>query len=380
MAKHRVISSLHLLRVSMQLALLFLLTAVASAQRSETTPEYQGKVYTEISIDNNGIILIDSANNEIMVPVGLGFDEEMRRGPRPPDPVVEFNPDDYPRKIQSIRRIGRSVIIDEDEHVYGDVAVVGGDATIKGLVEGSVSAPAGRVRVTGTGVVIGSIVANEVVEESGSRVYGTVAELRLPGRVPEATSKNGAGAVIGGTIYLAVLFLLTFAAGMLFPAATDRLKRLFTENFIKAFLVGILVWLLMLPVFVLLAITIIGAPIAAIGMPLAMLAAALLGGAAFCLFVSDFISSVDHSGSRARNLVVGFALVQIPAVGMFLGIAIDATALIVICAVMFGLLTLLVTTLSFGGVVLTRFGTRDHPGEKVSITVEVAESTTVRPS
>ena len=358
---------------------LVLTTGVLGQDR---TPNYRGKVYKEIRIDNQGIILVDSAGNEVMVPLGTTGSDEGISPPIPPEiPTdADFNPDDYPVKISSIRKIGQSITIEADEHVLGEVVTVGGDATIRGLVEGSVTAT-GTVRVVRGGIVLGNIIGNEVIEEQGSQVFGHVTEQNMSTPdlgeewIKRKNEDASAFAIVGVSV-LSCLFLFTLAIAMLFKRPTDRIKALYTQNILKTLMVGFLAWILFQPVFILLCITIVGIPIAVLGMPLAMIAAAFLGGAAFSLFLADFVKQRNGAvvESRFKKLVVGFAIGQVPSVGFFLGLIIDSEALAVICGIAALLLTLLVTTLGFGGAILTRFGSRDYRNEKLTVSVVVTDT------
>jgi hypothetical protein len=356
----------------------------AGLQAQDRRPDYRGKVYTEIRIDNQGVILVDSTGNETMVPLGSAGGDEGILPPSPPVAPTEFdyNPDDYPVKISSIRKIGQSVTIEADEHVLGEVVTVGGSATIKGLVDGSVTAT-GTVRVARGGIVLGNIIANEVVEEQGSQVFGQISEQNMSLPDPsekwrEHRSDESADSAIAGIVILSLLLVFTFGIAMLFRKPTDRIKHLYSVNILKTLLVGFLAWILFLPVFILLCITIIGIPIAVLGLPLAMLASAFLGGAAFALFVADFVRprNGDVEESRPKKILVGFAIAQVPSAGFFLGLTVNSEPIAIICGIVALLLTLLVVTLGFGGAILTRFGTRDYRNEKLTVSVIVAENPT----
>lgn len=359
----------------------------AIALGQDRQPEYRGKVYVEIRIDNEGIILVDSAGNEVMVPAGTGRDDEGIAVPVPPIPpaAAEINTADFPVKISSIRKIGQSVTIEADEHVLGEVVTVGGNATIKGLVEGSVTAT-GTVRIARGGIVMGNVIANEIIEEQGSQVFGHVTEQNMSIPDPSETwrdrdREDTSAAGIAGIVILSMLFIFTFAIAMIFRKPTDRIKAVYSQNILKTLLVGSLAWILVLPVFLLLCITIVGIPIAVLGLPLAMLAAAFLGGAAFALFLSDFVKA--HNGEieegRAKKVVVGFAIGQVPSVGFFLGLVMDSEPISVIFGIIALLLTLLVVTLGLGGSILTRFGSRDYRNEKVRVSVIISDSGTEQP-
>lgn len=354
-------------------------TAILAQDRQ---PDYRGKVYTEIRIDNDGIILVDSTGNEVMVPAGTGRDEDGIPTPLAPIPpaAADINTADFPVKISSIRKIGQSVVVEADEHVLGEIVAVGGNATIRGLVEGSITAT-GTVRVARGGIVMGNILGNEVIEEQGSQVFGHVTEQNLSIPDPSETwrdrdREDTSAAAVAGVTIITLLFIFTFAIAMIFRKPTDRVKAVYTQNILKTLLVGSLAWILVLPVFLLLCITIVGIPIAVLGIPLGMLAAAFLGGAAFALFLSDFVK--PHNGEveegRAKKVVVGFAIGQVPSVGFFLGLAMDSEPVSVIFGIVALLLTLLVVTLGFGGAILTRFGSRDYRNEKVRVSVIISDT------
>lgn len=359
----------------------------ATVLGQDRQPDYRGKVFNEIRIDNEGIILVDSAGNEIMVPAGTGRDENGILAPTPPIPpaAAEINTADFPIKISSIRKIGQSVIVEPDEHVLGEIVAVGGNATIRGLVEGSITAT-GTVRVVRGGIVMGDIIGREVIEEQGSQVFGHVTEQNLS--IPDPSEKwrerdreDTSGAAVAGIVILSLLFIFTFAIAMIFRKPTDRVKAVYSQNILKTLLVGSLAWILVLPVFLLLCITIVGIPIAVLGIPLGMLAAAFLGGAAFALFLSDFVkaNNGEIEEGRAKKVIVGFAIGQVPSVGFFLGLVMNSEPVSVIFGIVALLLTLLVVTLGFGGAILTRFGSRDYRNEKVRVSVIISDNATEQP-
>jgi hypothetical protein len=267
--------------------------------------------------------------------------------------------------------------VEREDDVYGSVTAIGGDVTVRGLVQGNITST-GTVRLESTAIVIGDVVARDVIRSSSARVLGRITQQsafpgpEAPWAVPE---HDPTAAFVTGLVYLSLLLIFTFAVAMLFPRATDRVKELYNRNILKTLLLGFIAWLLMLPIYILLLITIIGIPVAILGMPLAVLAASLLGGAAFTMFVSDFLKSGTNGKreSRASKVLMGFIVVQIPTVGFFLGLMVNSEALAIIGGIMAGLLTLLVITLGFGGAILTRFGTREYRDSKVTFKVEVVD-------
>jgi len=349
-------------------------TAVFS---QEDSPDYRGKTYVEIRIDDDGVILVDSSGTETLVPLGNTRDDGSFEDENGLPRDFNVDPDKFPKKRKTINSIGKSVIVESDEHVYGSVTALGGDVTIRGLVEGDVTST-GRVRLESDAVVVGNVVGKSVQRSSGSKVGGRVTETDLvPGaEVPwESSNNDPTAAFIVCIVYMTVLLLFTFVTAMLFPKATDRVKVLYGRNILKTLLFGFIVWLLILPVYILLLITIIGIPVAVLGMPLAVLASAFLGGAAFSLFVSDLLKTGANGKkeSRAANVLIGFVVVQIPTLGFFIGLMVASEALSIVSGIVAGLLNLLVITLGFGGSVLTRFGTRDYHDGRVTFKVEVVD-------
>ncbi len=358
------------------IACLLLASMTVAPVSAQVDPsDYRGNVYVEIRIDDNGIILIDSTGTETMVPLGSTRDDGSAEDLRSRAIDLQINPDDYPNKRSRINAIGKSVVVEEDEHVYGSVTALGGNVTIRGLVEGDVTAT-GVVRLEDNAIVIGDISAPDVIRAPTARVVGRISRDRIfsgPEGPWDAPEHDPTAAFVVCIVYLSILLVFTFITAMLFPKATDRVKVLYHRNILKTLLVGFIVWLLALPVFVLLLITIVGIPVAVPGMPIAMLAASFLGGAAFCLFVSDLLKTGNNgkSESRGMKILMGFIVVQIPTVGFFLGLMVNSEALSIVSGILAGLLNLLVITLGFGGTVLTRFGTRDYLDQKVTIKVEV---------
>jgi len=94
--------------------------------------------------------------------------------------------------------------------------------------------------------------------------------------------------------------------------------------------------------------------------------------------LSDFVKA--HNGEveegRAKKIVVGFAIGQVPSVGFFLGLVMNSEPVSVIFGIVALLLTLLVVTLGLGGSILTRFGSRDYRNEKVRVSVIISDSAT----
>jgi hypothetical protein len=334
--------------------------------------EYRGKVFTEIHIDDQGIVLIDSAGNVTKVPLesqgeGGSVEAGVDRGSRDYDFLR-----DCPDVVDKITKIGGSVVVDEDECVAGDVVVIGGNATIRGKVVGNVTAT-GTVRVAATATVRGNVAGRRVITEPGSTVWGGVTETEFPWTEPPSPPASQGSAAVAIFVLLALEFGAVILVSLLLPKPTDRLKQVYKENIFKAMAVGFVAELLFVPVLILLLITIIGIPVAVLGMPLALLAAALLGFTAFCLYISDFVKPKDESREESllMKTMTGFVILEAPIIGQFFFQVINVTLASVLFGIVSVILIFIVFTASLGAALLTRLGTRDYPASRPSMAVRV---------
>ncbi len=350
--------------------LLFGLIVPAYSRDKVSNGDYKGKVYKEIRIDDNGVVLIDSLGNEIHVPTATepGSGGELI----PPLPHVTPEPNlpsgFYTDTLASVTRLGGSVVVDANEFVDGDVVTLG-NATIRGHVNGSVTAT-GRIRIASTGVVEGDVTGSQVTLDQGAQVLGRVSEqhisIPLPtGEWPGVQRGNTAKPLVVGLILLLLQLAIAAAVTYIFPDATDRFRAVYHENIFKALVVGFVFELLLLPLTIVLVITIIGIPIAFVGLPLAIVAAGFLGFAAFCLFFSDYIQRKNIAQqSRFQQLLLGFVILESPWLGVFFGVAIDSQAMWIVFLIVAIILFFIVFTASLGAAILTRFGVR-HFGLKI---------------
>ena len=79
---------------------------------------------------------------------------------------------------EDIVKVGRDIIIGEEEKVTGDVVALWGDVTVKGRVAGSVVAVNGDIYVTSSGYIRkgATSVGGEIKVEPGGRVHGEQVE------------------------------------------------------------------------------------------------------------------------------------------------------------------------------------------------------------
>lgn len=356
------------------LAILLIGLVVPTVARDRIkSDEYKGKVYKEIRVDDRGILLIDTLGNEheVLESGEGGSSGERLSLDEPVSPVptdADVSEGYYTDTIMGINRIGGSVTVSANEYVDGSVVVVG-NATVKGHVRGSVTAT-GKVRISSTGIVDGNVSGSKVIEEPGSQVVGRVLEQRISipfpeGEWPGRSPTNPAEPLTFGLIWLLIHLAIAVGCANIFEKPTERLRAVFHQNIFKALVIGLL-FEIMLPVIgIVLIITIIGIPVAFIALPLGIVAAGFLGFAAFCLFISDYIRSKNATSheSRFQQVLVGFAILQVPVIGFFLGLIIDSEAMAIVFGIVSGMLLLIVFTASLGAAILTRFGTRYYGGK-----------------
>lgn len=364
----------HLLYI---LTVLALLVATAFGANSHDD-DYRGKVFTEIHIDDQGIVLIDSVGDVTKVPLeSHGESGSVETGVGRGSRDIDFLRD-CPDIVDKITKIGGSVVVDEDECVAGDVVVIGGSATIRGKVVGNVTAT-GEVRIAATATVRGNVAGRNVITEPGSTIWGSVTETEFPW-TPEPPSPAGqeSSAAVAIFVLLALQFGAVVLVSLLLPKPTDRLKEVYKENIFKAMAVGFVAELLFLPLFILLLITIIGIPVAILGMPLALLAGALLGFTAFCLYISDFVKPKDESReeSRLMKTMTGFVVLEAPIIGQFFFQVIHVSLASVLFGIVSAILIFIVFTASLGAALLTRLGSRDYPASPPSMAVRVETTST----
>lgn len=193
--------------------------------------------------------------------------------PEPPEPPTPTH-----STTGDIVRFGSDVTIEEDQKVEGDVVSFGGDVEISGHVTGEVQAMGGNLVLRSTARVDGDVVCvgGRLTKEEGARVGGKqVIAGRRGGadKIPwwPVMSMLGAGArmmvhIVGMFIMLGFAWAFVKLAPERTRGALDTISREPGPSFI----IGLLLWALIIPsvialalVIALLCITIIGIPLAA---------------------------------------------------------------------------------------------------------------------
>ena len=253
----------------------------------------------------------------------------------------------------NIVKIGSDVIIEEGTKVR-NVLAIGGQITIDGIVENHVVSIGGSIVLTRTAVVGGSVfsLGGIIVRGRGAEVHGTLTEINtddISETITKALSEEWEGwswifAIVSLSIFLGVL-LVTILTVLLIPKPIRIISSSVKERPFKVTAWGLTGLVLVVPLAVLLAISVIGIVLIPLEMAI-VLFAVLLGFIAVSQLVGRKLFTVlkRHDQSLMRETMWGLIILWligwIPYVGW----------MIKVCAIVLGL----------GGVLLTRFGTNPH--------------------
>ncbi len=238
------------------------------------------------------------------------------------------------------------------------VVVVGGDARIEGRVTEDVVVVLGKVQVGSTAEIDGNFVsvAGTVEVADGARVHGDYVVVG-DATEPASFSPGGQHVVIGtaglagslrrlvpwlvhglalgrpivpwlGWVWLVagVCFFLNLCLNLVFDAPVRSCAATLRTSPFSAFIAGLLVLLLMGPVCVLLAVSVIGLAVIPFFL-CAVVVAGLLGRVGFARWLGMSVvhqENLDDRGESLRSFVIGSALMcilyMIPVLGMMLWI------------------------------------------------------------
>jgi len=253
----------------------------------------------------------------------------------------------------SVVKIGSDLTIEEGTKVH-NVLIVGGQITVEGTVENYVTAIGGSVVLAKTAVVGGNIfcLGGIIVKGKGAEVRGSITEINsndISQAVTKALSEEWEGwswifAVISMSIFLGLL-IITVVTVLLIPKPVRLISAAIMEKPFKVTVWGLGGLVLIVPLAVLLAISVIGIVLIPLEMTI-VLCAALIGFISVSQLVGRKLFTVlkrsDQSMMRESvwGLIILWLIGWIPYVGW----------MVKVCAIVLGL----------GGVLVTRFGTNQH--------------------
>ena len=253
----------------------------------------------------------------------------------------------------NVVKIGSDVTIEEGTKVH-NVLAIGGQVTVDGVVENNIVALGGSVVLTRTAVVRGNVFAlgGIIVRGRGAEVHGNVTEINaddISSAIANALSEEWEGwswifAVVSVAIFLGVL-LLTVITVFLIPKPVRLIASAVRGKPFKATVWGLVGLVLVVPLAVLLAVSVVGIVLIPLEMAI-VLCAVLIGFISVSQLVGQKLFTIlkkqDQSLMRETiwGLIILWLIGWIPYVGW----------MIKVCAIVLGL----------GGVLLTRFGINQH--------------------
>jgi len=234
--------------------------------------------------------------------------------PTPPTPPTPPSPPSRAEaefgKSGDIMRIGSDVRVELDQVVSGDLLVLGGDITVDGHVTGDVVAMGGDVHLGSSGRVDGDVacIGGELTEEPGAAVGGqrvTAGGMRARGHLrpshrPEPFPRlSFAGHIVSSMIWLLIMLGVAWGFTQIAPGRTGAALATLRREPAMSIGTGALVWALIIPSMVALALVVAILCITIIGIPIAL--AALLGYGLFLglLWVWGYVIAVAAVGEWA---------------------------------------------------------------------------------
>jgi MFS family permease len=247
-------------------------------------------------------------------------------------------------------RIGGDVVVDQGTEVK-DAVAVGGSVTVNGKVRDSAVAVGGSV-ILGPHAVIGKDVVSiggAVEQAQGSKIHGDVVELNIPGVssiMPfffEDTSSSWFWTfkIVSLLGFLALAVLLVAVLPKPFNLITNNVQ----QNLGKIILWGILGLVVLIPLAIFLAISVIGIPLIALEVFLVGIAF-LVGYIAVAQLIGDKIGALMKRPALSVIWLTVMGLLALWLIGWvpFLGSLVKAAVIV----------------LGFGGVLATLFTSRNR--------------------
>ena len=248
---------------------------------------------------------------------------------------------------QEIVKLAEDVNITADM-IVDDVVVIGGNAIISGKVNNGVVVVGGSLELKAGSSVAEHVVVvgGEVIKAPTAEVKGKITQIYMPHFIPSLSSiLKGGWMALWATISILVLFgflglaiLLIALIPQHMAAAVDVIQ----SSFLNMLLWGILWMVLIVPIAVLLAISIIGILLIPLEILLAVLAL-IIGYIASAIFIGkNILMSLGKAATHPFvNAIVGILILFLIGFVPVIGQVVKALFLLA----------------GFGAVIVTRFGT-----------------------
>lgn len=267
-----------------------------------------------------------------------------------------------------IIKLGGDVTIEEGQEV-DSVLVIGGQATVSGLVEKNVVVVSGSIILTSQAVVRGDVivVGGVVAKGNGSQVFGDITEINSSNLSAALFSAlrgdwEGWSLIISfiSVCFFAIILMMALLMAFLLPRALLAVTGSIQTHKGKSFLWGFLATLLMVPFFMLLVLSIIGIFLIPLAFTILLLAVIVgfIGAGAFLghLVISRIFRS--HQRSLVKETLVGLVLLWLLGwLPFYIGVGIKFLAI----------------TFGLGGLLLALFDRKAHK------TVPPPDAVTIQP-
>jgi cytoskeletal protein CcmA (bactofilin family) len=288
-------------------------------------------------------------------------------------------------------RFGEKVHVKPDEHINGDVVVIANDLLVEGRVTGDCVAIGGDLRLAPGAIVDGEVVCiggtltlsdSAQVEMSATSVWGDLEKSDSATVGGEVSVIGGPRIEIGGDsfnfgeagsgiwrfvtrlVWILVLIFLGIMVYYIFPSRMRRLADTVEHRGLVSFLAGLAGWILWLPVFILLCVTLVGIPVALLLILLTPIMA-LVGYLGVALSVGRKTGARLFGGaaSGVGTMLMGVFLLEgsilfgnffraFPSVFQLLGLILTVIGISVI---------FIAGTMGFGAFLMTRFRPEQAP-------------------
>lgn len=254
--------------------------------------------------------------------------------------------------------------------VYGtvndNVTAMAGTITIHGIVNGDVRATAGNIYIRKDGKVVGDVtaLAGKIYKDDGATITGSVVEM-----VEQGVRQNGRSSYTehwGNDLYISpkipwYIFIWGAITGLISWLALGALLMLFFAKQVQRlgdatagrpvyyFFIGLLAYMLVPPMMVLMAITIVGLPVAFL-LIIAVILGTIMGQLGIARILGDKIGNRFHWQNKTEMFRV--------LTGIF------AMFLISIIPVLGWLFFFVTGSMGFGSALINRFGIEKKGGSE----------------
>jgi hypothetical protein len=293
------------------------------------------------------------------------------------------------RQRDDIVRFGGNVTVDEDETITGDIAVIGGSATVNGQVQGEVSVIGGSLTLGPKAEVQRdvTVVGGSLHRQEGAVILGKVSEVGVGDAIrsqraeqakshtqwPSGWGRFGVSPIIGfaGTLVrVALVMLLAGIVLLLARAPVERIADQAAAEPLKSWLVGFLAEILFVPVLILtvvvLAVSIIGIPLLLL-VPVAVVGVMVVSLVGFTGVAYHVGRLVEGRVEQVRNrpylaTILGIAVIVSPLlVARLLGLVSGLGAITAVLVAAGFVMEYLAWTAGIGAAALVRFSKKPTP-------------------